>query len=253
MKVRDLLELLLETSKKYNTSTPCIVGGLPRDKVLGLIKTELSDIDLTTGDATVGILAKEFNMALQKEMTTTYKVAEDGHASIHLKGLKLDFSSNFNVPNITEILNKKGIQNPTDLQKELFSRDFTCNTLIMTLDFSKIKDFTKMAIPDIKAKKIRTCLDPDVTLKYNVNRIIRVVYLSAKLNFEVEQDIIDWVKNNPQYISQIKRSYLSKNINKAIDLDPRRAVDLINKMNMWTYIPITEKLYPYYKEMQREL
>lgn len=248
MLLKSLLQLLYQVSQARGTSPPLLVGGVVRDRLIGNIKNSFNDLDITTGDNTIAILAKEFSIKLKKYLPIYTKQALDGHFSIYLPDLKIDFSSNFNVPGIEEILKNKGIQNPTSLQKEAYSRDFTINALLMSLDFRKIKDITGEGIKDIKNKKIRTCLTPDLTFKYNTNRIIRVVYLAAKLDFDVDPIIIEWIKNNPQYLSECETSYLSKNIDKALEYNPKKTVSLLNEMNLWKYIPITRKLYPYFSK-----
>ena len=95
-------------------------------------------------------------------------------------------SSNFNTPNITELLVKQGIKEPTDLQREMYSRDFTCNALLLDLDLKTVIDPTKQGVKDIHAKVIRTCLAPEITLTANKNRVVRAIYLAAKLDFDLD-------------------------------------------------------------------
>jgi len=229
-----------------NISTPMITGGTPRDKILGLIKDEIADLDITTGDKTVHNLAKEFAISLGKSYTIESKKMDDGHTSVYVGNLKVDFSSNFEVPHIEQLLRKIGIKNPTDMQKEMFSRDFTCNTLLMTTDLKTIKDPTKRGFADIKKKILKTCLDPNITLRSNPNRIIRIIYMASKLGFDVDPNIIKWVLNNKEFIHQSSEGYLTKNLDKALSKDPDRAVHLISKMSLWNVLPITDNLYPYY-------
>lgn len=241
-----LLKLLFQVSQETGASHPLIVGGAPRDKVVGNLKQSFNDIDITTGDRTVFPLAKEFGIKLKKHLPIIMKQALDGHISIYLPELKIDFSSNFKVPGIEQILIKKGIK-PTEMQQELYSRDFFCNTLLMSLDFKKVKDLTGEAIKDIENKRIRTCLTPELTFKFNTNRIIRTVYLSAKLNFDVSQDIIDWVKVNPSYMLKSETEYLQKNIDKALEYDADRTIYLLDKMDLWDHVPITSALEPHFR------
>lgn len=253
MQLKQLLTLLYNVSLKEGDPTPMLVGGVVRDKVLGNLKQSFNDVDITTGSNTQ-VLAKAFGIELGKLIPLTTKQANDGHISIYLRDLKIDFSSNFMVPGIEKILYQMGIKAPTLLQKETYSRDFHCNALLMSLDFRKVKDLTGEGVKDIKNKIIKTCLSPDLTFKYNTNRIIRVVYLAAKLGFNVDPVVIEWVKNNPKYITQSETSYLSKNIEKALFYDADKTFYLLEKMNMWDYIPITQKLYPYYaKRSSKEL
>lgn len=226
-------------------SLPYVCGGTPRDKLLGLIKNEVSDLDITTGDKTVHNLATEFSLELKKNYTIESKQMDDGHTSVFIGDFKVDFSSNFIAPHIDELLLCKGIKRPTDMQREMFSRDFTCNSLLMTLDLKKIKDPTKEGLPDIKKKVLKTCLDTDTTLRYNPNRIIRVVYLAAKLDFDVDPEIIKWISENKDLIRLSSDHYLAKNIDKAMAKNPERAIHIINKANMWDAIPTTDSLRPY--------
>lgn len=226
-------------------SLPYICGGTPRDKILGLIKTEVSDLDITTGDRTVHNLAVEFGLDLKKKYTIKTKQMDDGHTSVFIGDFKIDFSSNFIIPHIDERLEKLGIKKPTNMQREMFSRDFTCNSLLMTLDLKKITDPTKLGLPDIKKKVLKTCLDVDTTLRYNPNRIIRVVYLSSKLDFDVDPEIIKWIAENKELVRLSSDTYLKKNLEKAMSKNPERAVHLINKTNLWDAIPIIDSLKPY--------
>lgn len=246
MKLKEILQLIDDISKKLEVSTVYIVGGTPRDKVLNKL-SEISDLDLTTGDKTIDYIAKELSLLLGRKFSFKLRKAADGHSTIELGNLKIDFSSNLNSPNIEKHLKKIGINNPTEMQKELFSRDFTCNTLLMGLDLKTIQDPTGLALRDINNKMIKTCLAPDITLREK-NRIIRSIYLAAKLNFNVDNAIIDWVRKNPDYLSATSSlKTLEEKLNQAMSYDPDKTIFLLKEMKLINYIPIAEKLYPYYK------
>jgi tRNA nucleotidyltransferase/poly(A) polymerase len=248
MKLRELLSLIQDIASNSGISTPFICGGVVRDKVLGtIVKDGIADLDITTGDKTIHNLAKELSIELSKKYQIKTTQADDGHTSIVFPGnkFKLDCSSNFILPHIDELLSNKGVKNPTSMQKEMFSRDFTCNALLLTLDLKKIKDPTYQGLKDIKKKVLNTCLDVDTTLRYNTNRIIRVIYLSAKLNFDVNPKIIKWISENKDLVRLSSDKYLIKNLDKAIDKNPKRTINLINKTNLWNVLPITDKLRPY--------
>lgn len=245
MKLRELLSKLTELQKKIGASNPYICGGTPRDKYMKRLDN-VSDIDITTGDKTVDYLSQEFELELRKDFNVTRKSMPDGHSTIFIGNLKIDFSSNFMVPNIEQILAKKGITKPTSMQKEMYSRDFTCNTLLMAPDLKTIMDPIHKGFQDIKEKKIRTCLDPSITLTNNRNRVIRAIYLACKLGFEIDESIISFVQKNPQTVKISTEKSLAEKLNEAFEKDPEKAVSLLTKMNLWKYIPITEKVYPYY-------
>lgn len=259
MKLRNLLALIYKVSKDYGTSLPMICGGSVRDRYINDLSggpkiTNIGDLDIATGDDSIHILGKEVASELRKHFNIQDKEMSDGHRSLFLgskdNSFKLDFSSNFVVPKIDMHLHELGIKNPSPMQREMFSRDFTCNALLMTLDLKTIKDPTKRGFNDIKAKILKTCLHPDITFRYNVNRIIRIIYLAAKLDFEVDPEIIQWVVENREMVRASSDHYLKTNIEKAMKSNPKKAVALIGQMRLWNILPMTDSLYPYFKAQQ---
>lgn len=252
MKFKDILELLTNIHKSNSSiSQPFLCGGIPRSKYMGDLK-EINDIDITTGDNTVQYLAQEFIENLSKNNNITSKKANDGHVSVYTGNIKIDFSSNFNVPDIENILKNKDIKNITSMDKEIFSRDFTCNSLLMPLDLESIIDRTHQGISDIDKKVLNTCLDVETTLKYNINRIIRAIYLSSKLGFSVNEEIIGWINKNKELVAKIDPPYIQKNIEKAISYNKENTIDLLNKTDLWNLLPMTEIIYPLYSQYTKK-
>jgi tRNA nucleotidyltransferase/poly(A) polymerase len=245
LKLRELLATISGIAAKNKIAAPMICGGAVREKVMGKL-TKLSDIDITNGEPSIKNLAREVELELGKKFSVKSKMMDDGHSSLFLGGLKIDFSSNFILPDIDNELAKKGVHNPTHLMRECFSRDFTCNSLLMDLPLTKITDPTKSGISDIRAKLIKTCMDPEITLKYDLNRIIRVIYLSAKLGFAMDQGIIDFIQKNKDLISHIDSGYITTTLNKSIGYDTKRTSEAITALGLWKHLPIPDALLPHY-------
>src|SRR4051812_23065153 len=108
MKLRQLFNIIKDIAIENNISTPMLCGGIPRDKILGLIKNEISDIDITTGDNSVKNLSKEFGLLLGKNYSIQSRTADDGHTTVFVGSLKVDFSSNYKSPEIDKYLLKLG-------------------------------------------------------------------------------------------------------------------------------------------------
>lgn len=231
--------------EEIGAATPYICGGTPRDKYMGRLEN-IADLDITTGDKTVDYLSQEFYIEFRKKYNVTRKTMEDGHSSIFVGSLKVDFSSNFIVPNIDRYLQQMDIKNPNNMQREMFSRDFTCNSLLLTLDLKQILDPTKRGFKDIKERKIKTCLAPEITLTSNRNRVVRAIYLASKLDFDLDESIINYVSKNPQTVKISTEKSMVEKLNDAFTKNADKASYLITKMNLWNYIPVTEKVYPYY-------
>lgn len=233
--------------EEIGASPPYICGGTPRDKYMGKLEN-IADLDITTGDKTVDYLSQEFYIEFRKKYNVTRKTMEDGHSSIFVGSLKVDFSSNFMVHNIDHYLQQLGIETPNNMQREMFSRDFTCNSLLLSLDLKQTLDPTKRGFKDIKERKIRTCLAPEITLTSNRNRVVRAIYLASKLDFDLDDAIINYVSKNPQTVKISTEKSMTEKLNEAFTKDADKASYLITKMNLWNYIPVTEKVYPYYMQ-----
>lgn len=237
MQLHDILSILKEIAEQHKLSEVWICGGIPRDKVMGRLD-KIKDLDITTGDEGSFILGKEFAVRLN----LPNQVMSDNHVQAHIGDFKVDFSSNFKTPGIENLLTKAGLTNPTDLQKEQFSRDFTCNSLLLSLDLKTIKDPTGLGIKDINKKILRTCLPARLTLGYDNKRVARILYLSSKLGFELDQEIVDWVKAHPSSIANADKAYVVKKLQRAFEADPENTVYLLDSLALWNEIPLGKDL-----------
>jgi hypothetical protein len=237
LRLRDILAIIQEVSHKEKLPETFICGGVPRDKEMNTL-SNINDLDLTNGSDSINILANKVSGILSRKYNLLQKQSNDGHISLIVGNLKVDFSSHFIVD---------GVKGKTELEKEMFSRDFTCNSLLLTLDLKKIIDVTGRGKIDIKNKVLNTCLDPSITLTNSKNRVPRIVYMAAKLGFTVNPDIIEYVKNNPSVNNLNVREITIKKINEAIKYDAEKSLKLISQMNLWDYIPISNELQPYYQ------
>ena len=247
MKLRELLSEMQSVATQIGVAAPMICGGAARDKYMGHLEN-ISDLDITNGEKTIDYLSQEFAIKLKKKYQITRKTMEDGHSTIFIGNLKLDFSSNFNVPNIENILKQNGIANPSNMQKEMYSRDFSCNALLMSFDLQKILDPTGHGFQDIKNKIIKTCLAPEITLTTNRNRVIRAIYLACKLDFNLDNQLINYVAKNPQVAKISTDKSMNEKLSDAFARDADKASYLIGKMNLWNYIPIIKPAFPYYQK-----
>lgn len=225
MKLFQILQLIDNIALSNGFSVPWLVGGLPRDIYLNKLEN-INDIDITNGDSSISFLAKETAIAL-KDLKPIYRLMEDGHSRIIINNIKIDFSSNFVLPNIDKI-----IPNSSNIKKEIFSRDFTCNTLLMSMSLNEIKDITGQAIKDIDNKIIKCCLSPEITLASDPKRIPRLIYLACKLDFEIQDDIKEWVLSNKEVVRSINHEYFVKKINKSIDYNKEKTFKLLKELNL---------------------
>lgn len=222
MNLKELLSTMKSISQDLGIAEPYLVGGIPRDKVIGDIG-EIHDLDLTNGDDSINLIVEKI---LEYLAPYNPKLQEfpDGHKSIKIGRLKLDFSSNFVVSGIEKIVGKE--LNP--LAQEVYSRDFTCNSLLLSTDLKEIKDLTGKGLSDIQRKNLATILSPEITF-LDAKRIARLFYLAAKLDFTPVQDIIDYLKSHPELLDKVSDSYLYEKIAKAIFYNKNMTLNLLKE------------------------
>jgi len=245
MKIRELLSLIEDIYKKYETSKPYLCGGLPRDKYLNK-KISFADVDITTGDESIKKISQSVYDKLSEKFNIKIDQKIDGHSSIYFKNIKLDFSSNFIDPFAEKFLQQKNIK-LNSLLLECFSRDFRCNSMLMPMDLKEIIDPTGKGKKDCDNKIIKTILPPEITFKpnpktQNNNRIIRAIYLASKLDFSIDNSIVNYVASNPGLITLTNPKTLSKKLNTAYEIDADKTKYYMNKMNLWKFISINEML-----------
>src|SRR3990172_1319539 len=171
MNLRELLDIIHAVATDNGIRVPYIVGGVPRDIFMGLMDG-LNDIDLTNGESSISVLADLVGKRFGVEPATL----SDGHKKVRMERFSIDFSTNQIYDNIDVLLHKRNVSTINGMVRETYSRDFTINTLMVPLDFSKIIDLTAMGKFDVQHKIIRCPVDSEVTIKASPNRIIRAFY-----------------------------------------------------------------------------
>ena len=234
MRLKEIFDIIDNTAKEIGSTVPYIVGGMVRDIMLGKIEN-IKDVDLTCGDAS----SNQLGQALVSKFTgATYTTFNDGHGRLSFDKFDIDFSNNYNVPGIDAILAKDKIK-PTSINKEMYSRDFTVNALLMPLNLSKVYDLTNRGMQDLNAKKIDTCLAPEITLLNDPKRISRVVYLCAKLDFTPSERVVAWIQKNKTILNNVDKKYTMDKINKALEKNEVVAMKTISELGISNYIPET--------------
>jgi len=232
---RSLLRLQ-ELAKENGLSQPYIVGGVPRNAVIGG-PHELTDIDITTGDSDVLKLANLFGGELGKAPLR----ATDNHLVVHDNEVKYDFSTNFKYPNIDELLLELGKPHPTDMERESYSRDFTVNTLMFSTDYKEELDPTGRARKDIESSILDCPVSCDVSFRYDPKRILRAYYFKAKYGFDFSESVRRAIKKNMTLLSLVKQRYASEMVNKILREDEEMLSILIDDGAL-EYLPMTKLL-----------
>lgn len=175
-----------------------VVGGYVRDLFLG---KEVKDIDFTiVGDAL------EFAQKVADYYNTKAVIYERFRtALVPISDLHLEF-----VGTRKEEYDPKSrnpiVSNGT-LKDDIYRRDFTINALAISLNENNFGELVDMlgGVEDLKNEILRTPLDPYVTFDDDPLRMMRCIRFAAKLNFEIQSELLEVIsklKNRIKIISQ---------------------------------------------------
>ena len=167
-----------------------IVGGFPRDKLLGY---KTNDIDICTSATPKDILGIFDNVIVSD---TQY-----GSIVLAYKGYKYDvttFRKEIKYEDNRRPIKIKYIKN---VKKDLLRRDFTINTFCIDKN-DNIIDMLN-AREDLDKKILKTVGNPRYRIKEDALRILRCIRFATILNFEID-------KKTKHYLS--KYSYLLKKL-----------------------------------------
>ena len=169
-----------------------------------------------------------------------FRSYDDGHNSLSFRNIQLDFSNNFVLPGIGQELAKKGIDNPTPLQEEVFSRDFTVNTLLQPMDLSKEPlDPTGMGKADLEARLLRTPADPELTIGHDARRILRAIKLSLQFGLEISEELGKAMEKYRGALVEIPLAHVRKQVNQMLRIDAKKAISMLAKYGLLPIIPLS--------------
>jgi tRNA nucleotidyltransferase/poly(A) polymerase len=241
MKLNELLSVVKKVADNGGISQPFIVGGVPRDRILGKRDKALKikDVDITTGDKESLKLAHLLSKILPE---SNYRVYDDGHASLDFRGVHLDFSSNFIAPGVRRELEKSGVKDIDNMKLELFSRDFTINTLLESLDFGAIYDLTGEGISDIQSGLIKCPIDPNITIGVDPRRILRAIRFSIKYGFRIDDALKSAIKRHRKKIQDIPVKFVQDKMSEIVSLDTDKGIDLLIEYKLLPLVPLTKTI-----------
>jgi len=240
MKIDDLLKEIANTAKANNLSEPFLVGGVPRDRLLGKIgdKADIKDLDITTGNTDSLILSQALG---RKYNNSNFRVYDDGHSSVDIGGLHIDFSSNFRAPGVEKELDRLGVPKES-MNLELYSRDFTINTLLESLDLSQVYDLTTEGVNDLKAGLIKCPIDPKITIGVDPRRIIRAIKFAVKYGFKIDDGLKQAILENRKKIQTLPKKFVQDKINEVVMIDSDKGVEYLVEYKLLPLVPLTKTL-----------
>ena len=237
MNLEEIYKNILDISSSNYISEPMIVGGIPRDIYLN--KITKTDIDLTTNDAD----SPRLGISTAIQLKLGFKMFEDAHVSVYAEDKALDFSGNFISDKAVGFAEIEYGNKDRNLF-EVYSRDFTINTMHKKLFEHELIDITGLAVKDLENKVIRTVTTPEICFGDDLRRVFRAVNFAARLGFSIDGGIIDYAKNNINIFSRemgriLRDAFVTSIIGESINEDAEKTLGYLVDMGILSLIPLT--------------
>lgn len=218
-----LNQIFFKTCSKVSieTSTPCYaVGGWVRDLMLG---RECKDIDVVVVGNGIEY-AKKVAENLNPKLKVNY-FSNFGTAQFNYQGIDYEFVGARKESYQRE--SRKPIVENGSIEDDIARRDFTINAMAISLcneNFGELLDIYNGS-QDLKDRRIRTPLDPDITYSDDPLRMLRAIRFASQLNFTIEKESLEAITKNASRMDIISKERIHTELNKIL-LSPKPSIGL---------------------------
>jgi poly(A) polymerase len=188
----------LESIRKATLGTPFegqvfVVGGAVRDELMGLPHS--ADFDLVTR------LSSSELAALLAPLSSIQPVTYErfGTAMLQIQGADVELVTARRES--YDESSRKPIVEPATLEEDAARRDFTINALMRSLHGGDLLDPTGRGLQDLRARVLRTPLDPVATFYDDPLRMLRAVRFKARLGFDLAAGLGDSIRSERDRLS----------------------------------------------------
>ncbi len=183
---KDHFSLLVDIGKiaKEENLKAYLVGGMVRDLLLGFNNLDIDIVIESNAHKLANALVSRFSNC---ELSAKHDRFHTAKIIFTIDGKKISIDLASTREETYEHPAALPTVNVSDLQKDLYRRDFTINALAVSLlpdDFGKIVDLFS-GLNDLENKKIKIL--HDLSFIDDPTRIIRAVRFAVKLGFEIEE------------------------------------------------------------------
>jgi poly(A) polymerase len=214
-----LFKLISESAADLNMKA-FVIGGFVRDLFL---ERDSKDVDIVVVGS--GIKLAE---SLQNKLQGHHKLSvfkNFGTAMLKCDDWEIEFVGARKESYRSDSRNP--IVEDASLEEDISRRDFTINTLAISLNKENLGHLidTYSGVQDIKDKTIRTPLDPDITFSDDPLRMMRAVRFATQLEFSIENKSLKAIKRNAERIKIVAKERVIDEFNKIM-MAPKPSIGL---------------------------
>lgn len=209
-----------------------IVGGCVRDSIL---KRKPQDWDITT-NAKPNDIIKLF----EKVILTGIK---HGTVTVVINANSFEVTTFRNDGEYEDNRHPKEVTFVNSIKEDLARRDFTINAMAYNQKDGLIDYFN--GVNDLNNKIIRTVGEPYKRFNEDALRMLRAVRFSAQLDFHIEKNTLDIIKELKENVKSISKERIREEFNKLIISNPSKLNILKECLLLDLIIPEINKLYNY--------
>ncbi len=207
----DIRETLREAVARTNfKGTVFIVGGEVRDRLLG--RPSKTDMDLVLVGDSKQLAVELYELGVAQHYPTVFE--RFGTVAIQVEDFPIEIVQARKESYRGD--SRKPMVTPGTLQEDAERRDFTCNTLLDNLETGEIIDPLGVGMSDLKAKILRTPVDPVATFHDDPLRMLRAVRFKWALGFEFAPGLAESIRDQADRLQIISKERIREELTKML-------------------------------------
>jgi len=241
--VKELHRIFQSNGKKL-----FVVGGSVRDFLIG---DQPKDFDLATDavpDEVVSILKSEgYSTNLQgKAFGVVVVYTDDQPLGMEIATFREDiYASEAGKTGVSAVLGTT--RNPdvrfTTIENDVKRRDIPFNALFYDLDTKSIVDLVG-GMDDIKNRVARFLGDPELRIKEDPLRILRLIRFAFRYSFSVDPKSLDAIRDRKNDLNIISRERIWEEIKKAHSYTKKKTLDFNSYLQYFTDLGLWDVVFP---------
>ena len=205
-----------------------LVGGAIRDILLGISPNEIDIAVKGDFNSFIEGLNKNSNIKI-------IQITKFGTSKINFKGKLIDIANTRTEAYIPKGSLPKINQLSVSIEKDLYRRDFTINSIAYSLNNSKnILIDPNNGLSDIENKLIRNIHNE--SFSDDPTRIFRAIKYSSRLKFRIETETLNELKSKSKLINDLSKPRILNEIKKSLDENnPEKIINNLIEFNILNY------------------